>query len=155
MELFGGIPGVERGGSDAEGLDGVEAAFAACGARAAGEREAEASFGEVIGFKEFGESGANQIDRRRGQIQGVAGTSETLPMAGNGVGLAVAGEEGFEDSVADEEAVVSGREPDFFDWDQSVVPPDDHGLKLAAIGGKPSGMRQKMRLRDIGTKLGD
>ena len=108
MELFGGIPGVERGGSDAEGLDGVEAAFAACGASAAGEREAEASFGEVIGFKEFCEGFSNQFNRRRNEVHGVARASETLPMAGDGVGLAVAGEEGFEDAVADEEAMIRG-----------------------------------------------
>lgn len=108
MELFGGIPGIERGSGDAEGLDGVEAAFAAGGACAAGEREAEASFGEVIGFKEFCEGISNQFNRGRHEVHGVARASETLPMAGNGVGLAVAGEEGFEDAVADKEAMIRG-----------------------------------------------
>jgi hypothetical protein len=89
-------------------LDGVEAAFAACGAGTAGEREAEASFGEVIGFEEFCEGISNQFNRGRHEVHGVARASETLPMAGNGVGLAVAGEEGFEDAVADKEAMIRG-----------------------------------------------
>ena len=109
----------------------------------------------MIGFEEFCEGFSNQFNRGRNEIHGIARAGEALPMAGDGVGPAIAGEEGFENAVADEEAMIRGREPDFFDWEQSVVPPDDHGLKLAAIGGKPSGMRQKMRLRDIGTKLGD
>ena len=106
MELFGRIPGVERGGGDAEGLDGIEAAFAACGAGAACESKPEASFGEVIGFEELCEGFSNQIKCRRNEVHGVARASEALPVPGDGVGLAVAGEEGFEDAVADEEAMI-------------------------------------------------
>lgn len=108
MELFGGIPGIERGSGDAEGLDGVEAAFASRRSSTTSEREAEASFGEVIGFEEFCEGISNQFNRGRHEVHGVARASETQPMAGDGVGLAVAGEEGFEDAVADKEAMIRG-----------------------------------------------
>lgn len=109
----------------------------------------------MIGFEEVCEGLTDQINRGRIEVHSIARSGKTLPVARDGVGLAIASEEGFEDSVTNQKAVIGRREPDFFDREQGVIPPDDHGINLGAIGGKPSGMRQKMRLRDFATKLSE
>lgn len=146
MELLGGVPDIERGGSDAECLMRVGIAFAACRSSTTGESEAETSFGEMIGFEEFCKGFSNRINCRGNQVHGFARASQALPVAGDCVGDAVASEESFKNAVADEEAVVSGRESHVFDWEQVVVPPDYHASNLAGFEGIPSGIGQNMRL---------
>jgi hypothetical protein len=125
-EGCGGRPGVDGGGGDAEGL-GIGAALAAGGAGAAGEGEAEAGVGELIGAEDFAEGCLDQVERGWCEVEGIAGSDQTLPVAGEGVGLAVAGENGFEDAVTDEEAVVHGGDTGFGEGQEMIVPPENHG----------------------------
>lgn len=73
-------------------------------------------------------------------------------MAGDGVGSAGAGEEGFKDAITDKEAVIHGRKPDFFHGQQLAIPPDDHGGSLEGKRGKTSG-RVEGRMRKMKERM--
>lgn len=125
--MFGGRPGLERGGSHGEGLLTGGAAVASGRADAAGEGDAETGVLQTTGAKHGVEACSEHGFVRGSEAHLLTRLIKSEPMTFDGVGEAFAGEQGFKDAIAHQESVIHRGEMYFVFFNNLIVPPDFHG----------------------------